>query len=97
MESNNDGTAKPFAEAHCWAPWQPPFRYNRDGQWIEDSKGRRMLDIRGWGYLTGNGPDALGMDEDEAARIQDSIGKLTADRLNAYGDVPNDEAQRRRP
>lgn len=66
-----------------YAPWQPPFSYNMDGQWIEDSKGNRMLDMRGWGYLTGKGSEALGMDEDDAAKIQDAIGQRTAELLNA--------------
>lgn len=64
-------------------PWQPPFHYNMAGQWIEDSKGQRMLDIRGWGFLTGKGSEALGMDEDAAAKIQDDIGKRVVELLNS--------------
>lgn len=77
------GAAAVAGAATCYAPWQPPFRYNMDGQWIEDSKGQRMLDMRGWGYLTGEGSEALGMDEDAAAKIQDKIGRRTAELLNA--------------
>jgi hypothetical protein len=82
-EKLNAESGAGLAAASGYAPWQPPFRYNMDGQWIEDSKGQRMLDIRGWGYLTGKGSEALGMDEDAAAKIQDAIGKRTADLLNA--------------
>ena len=64
-----------------------------DGQWIEDSKGQRMLDMRGWGYLTGKGSEALGMDEDAAAKIQDDIGKRTAELLNADVKAHNREIQ----
>lgn len=84
-------TGGSFSQPAGYAPWQPPFRYNMDGQWIEDSKGERMLDMRGWGYLTGKGLEALGMDEDAAAKIQDSIGKRTADLLNADVQAHNDQ------
>jgi hypothetical protein len=73
----------PSPECSGYAPWQPPFRYNIDGQLIEDSKGQRMLDLRGWGYLTGKGLEALNMDEDAAAKIQDDIGKRIAEILTA--------------
>lgn len=66
-----------------YTPWKPPFVYNRDGQWIEDVEGNRMLDMRGWGYLTGKGSQALGLGEDEAAKIQDTIGAHVTGLLNA--------------
>jgi hypothetical protein len=81
IQQHERGTS--FLSTSCYAPWQPPFRYNMDGQWIEDSKGHRMLDMRGWGYLTGKGSEALGMDVDAAAKIQDNIGKRTVELLNA--------------
>ena len=87
---NAGGRCAPLA---CYAPWKPPFRYNMDGQWIEDSKGQRMLDMRGWGYLTGKGSESLGMDEDAAAKIQDNIGKRTAELLNADVQAHNDKIQ----
>lgn len=81
---NTEQPAVPtFDELAGYAPWQPPFRYSMDGPWIEDSKGQRMLDMRGWGYLTGKGSEALSMDEDSAAKIQDNIGRRTAELLNA--------------
>lgn len=91
-EANNEGRPAALPSATGYAPWQPPFCYNMDGQWIEDSKGQRMLDMRGWGYLTGKGSEALGMDEDAAAKIQDDIGKHVAELLTADAKAHNDQA-----
>ena len=74
-----------------FAPWKPPFRYHADGQWIEDSNGERMLDVRGWGYLTGMGSEALGIGYDDAVRIQDNIGQLTVKLLNAQTEAKMSE------
>lgn len=65
-------------------PWIPPFRYEPNAQIIQDAQNNRLLDIRGWGYLTGSG-QALATPHsfDEAAKIQDRIGELVATRLNA--------------
>jgi len=35
-----------------------------------------MIDVRGWGYLTGGGSGALGLDAGEAERLQDDLGRL---------------------
>ena len=67
---------------NAYEPWKPPFRYNPDTQWIEDSNGQRLLEIRGWGYLTGRGHGGLGMDGDKAASIQDAIGQRVAELMN---------------
>ena len=61
-------------------PWKPPFNYNPDGQWIEDRNGERIVDIRGWGFLTGKG--SLAMDENKAAKIQDDLGKHLTEMMN---------------
>lgn len=66
------------AESSIYAPWVPPFRYDVDGQWIEDSKGQRMLDVRGWGFLTG----FHRMNTDAATEIQDRLGKRIAELLS---------------
>ncbi len=47
-----------------------------------DDNGNKLFDIRGWGYLTGKGSEALGMDEDKAAEIQDNIGKHIVELMN---------------
>ena len=70
-----------------YAPWKPPFRYNPDAQWIEDSNGQRLLEIRGWGYLTGRGHGGLGMDGNKAASIQDAIGQRVAELMNVDSSV----------
>lgn len=40
--------------------------------------GSRVLDVRGWGYLTGRGSGALGIPMEEAANVQDAMGKFLA-------------------
>lgn len=42
-----------------------------------------VLDVRGWGYLTGTG-GGLGMGEDEATKIQDQFEAWVCAALNAY-------------
>jgi hypothetical protein len=37
-----------------------------------------MIDVRGWGYLTGRGSGALALDADTASRLQDELGRLVA-------------------
>ena len=71
----SDDTASP-----PYSPWVPPFSYNYEGQWIEDSQGQRLMDVRGWGLLTGKG--SLGMMEETAARIQDAIGLRVTGLMN---------------
>jgi hypothetical protein len=75
------GEATPPQEVVRWSydPWKPPFTYNFEGQWIEDSNGERLLDLRGWGFLTGQGGKALGWMEARAARCQDAVGKHVAE------------------
>lgn len=67
--------------AFNYQPWVPPFRYHEGGQWIEDSKGQRLLDLRGWGFLTGK--NALAMEENAAAQLQDKVGRHVTELLNA--------------
>ena len=87
MAEEND-TQKPNNEAvvpaaACYAPWKPPFRYERFGTQIVDSRDNRIVDVRGWGYLTGFGFAEHGMSEDQAEKIQDRIGEQVAAALNA--------------
>ena len=70
-----------------YGPFVPQFKYNRDGQWIEDATGNRLLDLRGWGFLTGQGSAALNMSEDEAAQIQDRIGEHVTGLMNRNADT----------
>ena len=59
-------------------PFKPPFRYDSMGVCIFDSDNNLILDLRGWGYLTGGG-GGLGYDSEKAALIQDNIGKRIAE------------------
>ena len=86
IQNHNKDEAMPEAiktNAGNFAPWKAPFKYNSAGQWIEDTNGERMLDMRGWGFLTGKGSAALGLDETEAARLQDEAGRKVAELMNA--------------
>ena len=49
---------------------------------IFDANNAPVLDVRGWGYLTGNG--CLGLPEDEAAEIQDRFGNQVAELLTKH-------------
>jgi hypothetical protein len=62
--------------------WHAPFRYEPEATMIVDRKGNRILDVRGWGYLTGTGAAALNMSDQLAEPIQDAIGYGIADFLN---------------
>jgi hypothetical protein len=60
--------------------------------WADSLKGGRthMIDVRGWGYLTGRGSGALALDNDTASRLQDELGRLIAsapDLLEALEDL----------
>jgi len=63
-------------------PFKPPFKYLNFGTQIVDSNDQRMLDVRGWGYLTGKGCAALGLSDERAEQLQDAIGELVAKTLN---------------
>lgn len=70
------------SELYDFAPWKPPFRYDPHGTSILDSENRLMLDIRGLGFLTGKGSEALAMNEEGACVIQDAIGEHVTKFLN---------------
>lgn len=57
---------------------KPPFRYDRNGAMIWDSAGNKVLDVRGWGYLTTEG----GLNALQAADVQDEFGQRIVDLLN---------------
>jgi len=65
---------------------KPPFRYcDLTGSvYGKDAFGgeTKVCDIRGWGYLTGQGHCALGLDNTEARKIQEQTGELIAAALN---------------
>ena len=63
-----------------YEPFKKPFVYDDYGYSIMDAIGNKVIDIRGWGYLTGKG--ALGYSSDKAKEIQDNIGRHIAQMMN---------------
>ena len=41
-----------------------------------------VIRVRGWGYLTGKGKYALGLNGEDAVRLQNEFGGYIADKLN---------------
>lgn len=73
-EGNEGGAAR-----HTPGPWRVGYRslhVMADNAKIGGDT--PICDIRGWGYLTGNGHGALGLDPKEAAEIQDANARLIA-------------------
>jgi len=77
----NEITGNKFASVPCYAPFKPPFKYDADGQCIFDSIGNMIVDVRGWGFLTGKG-GGKGYKREKAANIQDGIGRRIAQIMN---------------
>jgi len=63
-----------------------PVRYDEHGQMIWGADDSRILDLRGWGGLTGVGGHNL--PEDEAAKIQDQRGQRLMEIINEHYNVP---------
>jgi hypothetical protein len=72
--------------------WKAPFRYEPEGTCIFDADGSKILDVRGWGHLTGRG--AWKLPEAQAEAIQDQLGRHLALVLNTAW--ANDTDQQRR-
>ena len=72
-------TAKPFCDG--------PFSILKGTGWIvgKDHHGDicHVLDQRGWGYLTGKGQSALGLDNVTASQMQADMQQWVVDALNA--------------
>ena len=72
-------TAKPFCDG--------PFSILKGTSWIvgKDRHGEpcHVLDQRGWGYLTGKGQSALGLDNATASAMQADMQQWVVDALNA--------------
>lgn len=65
-----------------FTPWIPPFSYDAEGSRIVDSQDHLILDVRGWGFLTGKGYAALGLREEVAECIQNKLGSHVTKLLN---------------
>jgi hypothetical protein len=72
-----------FATARKY--WHPPFKH--DSGMIVDKDFHRILDVRGWGHLTGHGAHRL--PEVVAADIQDAIGESVAVLLTDHWQSPD--------
>ena len=57
-----------------------PYTYDTHGCFIRDQNNTKILDLRGWGRLTGQ--NALAMTSDEAMELQDEFGAFLAEVLN---------------
>lgn len=77
LRAKKEPVAKSPAAMAGYAPFKPPFKYDTDGLCIRDSDNNFILDVRGWGYLTGTG-GGLGYSSEKAASIQDKIGERVA-------------------
>lgn len=69
-----------------YAPWKPPFHYDSNGTFVLDAKDRLIVDVRGWGFLTGKGGirsgSSCGLNETTAVAIQNALGEHVAQLLN---------------
>ena len=62
--------------------FEPPFYYSCGAIWGSGDGAEKLLDVRGWGHLTGSG--AHGLKADVAGKIQDEIGEYVAALLTAH-------------
>ncbi len=60
-----------------------PLRYDHRGAIIFDADDRNVLDVRGWGHLTGHGADGLGLSDKNGTLAQDTFGAFVVARVNA--------------
>lgn len=70
-----------------FAPWKPPFYYDDQGSMICDSEDHMIIDIRGWGFLTGRGYAARGLRDEVAEGIQNRLGDFLTKLLNEHSVV----------
>ena len=63
------------------------FPLTRTYHKISDTKGTMVIDLRGWGYLTGKGHGALGLDQDTATKVQDRFGDELVTLLNKINEL----------
>lgn len=62
--------------------FKKPFKYDENGQFILDAENTIVLEVRGWGRLTGKGRGGLGLSPDEAVDLYDRFGERVAKLLN---------------
>jgi len=70
---------------HTPTPWRKGYRGADIGCENEKVGGvAKLLDVRGWGYLTGTGHGALGLSAEEAAAAQTEFTDFVVTAVNAY-------------
>ncbi len=62
--------------------FKKPFRYEEYGQHILDAENNIVLEVRGWGRLTGKGHGGLGLPPGVAEDTQNRFGERVAELLN---------------
>jgi len=67
------------SKKHTPGPWHVGYRGMDIGCTNAKIGGHaKLFDIRGWGYLTGNGHGGLGLPHEEAVAIQEANARLVA-------------------
>ncbi len=65
-------------------PWK------MDHGFILDADGHKVLDVRGYGRLTGKGSGALGLSDETASLLQDELGQHVIDLINKQAQAEKD-------
>lgn len=60
-----------------------PWTIDEDGLAIYDADENKVLDIRGYGRLTGNGSGGLGLAHEDAAKAQAQLAQHVVELINA--------------
>lgn len=61
----------------------PPYKHYMGAIWVQNDGEHKMLDVRGWGHLTGRGQKRFISDDATAEKVQDEMGNWAANALNA--------------
>jgi hypothetical protein len=59
-----------------------PVKYDPMGYCIWDANGSKVLDMRGWGRLTGHGSGGLKLPPEEGRRLQDELAERIVGFIN---------------
>ncbi len=59
-----------------------PWSVDSQGLYILDANGRKLLEVRGWGRLTGRGSEGLGLSEEVASKAQEELARHVVEVVN---------------